>query len=255
MLTTQGPAQQGPLRKAMKRLKKFTRKPFRALAKHLKTVPVGHDTESLHQVRVDIKKIKAVLTLAHQHRKKFKDHKHFLPFRAIFRKADAIREAGVLASLLTKYPGEGQLPDTEHPPLETFESSVPDYLHTVKVQSKKLKPYLKKIKGHDISRYLKHQYKKIESRLYPHIALKNIHKTRKLIKSVLFVGGSTDRLKKKKKKFYDTLQEAIGNLHDKQRLLQLLNRDQNNHHDHHALRTACAQDIRQIRSLAASYYG
>jgi CHAD domain-containing protein len=240
----------------MKRLKKFARKPFRSLAEHLKTVPVNHDTETLHQVRVDIKKIKALLELVHSDRKKFKSHKYFLPFRSIFRKADAIRESEVLASLLTKYPEEGpQLPPTEHPSLETFESNVPGYVHTVKVQSKKLKPYLKKIKSRDIGRYLKHQYKKIESKLYPHLALKDIHKTRKSIKAALFIAGSTDQLKKKKEKFYDTLQEAIGNLHDKQLLLQLLSKNESNHQNHRALRTACAHDIRQIRNLAANFYG
>src|SRR5882672_8068588 len=122
----------------MKRLKKFASKPFRALAAHLKTVPANHDTETLHQIRIDIKKIKAVLKLTHDSRKKFRSHKYFLPFRSIFRKADAIRQSEVLASLLTKYPEEGrQLPPLEHPSLETFESKVPNYLHTVKVQSKK----------------------------------------------------------------------------------------------------------------------
>ncbi|AYB35036.1 CHAD domain-containing protein [Chryseolinea soli] len=240
----------------MKRLKKFAYKPFRALTEHLKTVPVNHDTETLHQVRIDIKKIKAVLNLIHETRKKFRNHKRFLPFRAIFRKADAIRQSEVLTSLLTKYPEEGlQLPPTEHPPLETFESKVPNYLQTVKAQSEKLKPYLKKIKDRDIGRYLKHQYKKIQSKLYPHLALKDIHKTRKSIKAALFIAGSTDHLKKKKEKFYDTLQEAIGNLHDKQLLLQLLKKNDNDRHHHRALRTACAHDIRQIRGLAAGFYG
>jgi len=240
----------------MKRLKKFASKPFRALTEHLKAVPVNHDTETLHQVRIDIKKIKAVLKLTHDSRKKFRSQKYFLPFRAIFRKADAIRQSEVFASLLKKYPEEGrQLPQTEHPPLETFESNVPDYLHTVKAQAKKLKPYLKKIKGHDIGRYLKHQYRKIESKLYPHLALKDIHKTRKSIKATLFIAGSTDHLKKKKEKFYDTLQEAIGDLHDKQLLLQLLKKNDGDRQDHHAIRSACAHDIRHIRSLAAGFYG
>lgn len=240
----------------MKRLKKIAYKPFRALTEHLKTVPVSHDTETLHQVRIDIKKIKAVLNLIHDSRKKFRNHKRFLPFRTIFRTADAIRQSEVLASLLTKYPEEGrQLPPTEHPSLETFESHVPEYVQTVKAQSKKLKPYLKKINGHDIGRYLKHQYKKIESKLYPHLALKDIHKTRKSIKAALFIAGSTDHLKKKKEKFYSTLREAIGNLHDKQLLLQLLTKNEGDRHNHRALRTACAHDIRQIRSLAAGFYG
>lgn len=240
----------------MKRLKKFAGKPFRALTADLKKVPVNHDTETLHQIRLDIKKIKAVLTLIHESRKKFRSHKHFLPFRAIFRKADAIRQSEVLASLLEKYPEEGRQPlQTEHPPLETFESNVPDYLHTAKAQSKKLKPYLKKIKRPDIGRYLKHQYKKIESKLYPHLALKDIHKTRKSIKAALFVAGSTDHLKKKKEKFYDTLQKTIGDLHDKQLLLQLLNKNDGDRQNHHALRSACARDIRQIRRLTTDFYG
>jgi len=209
----------------------------------------------LHDIRIDIKKIKAVLTLIDDSRKKFRGHRRFLPFRSIFRKADAIRQSEVLASLLTKYPEEGrQLPQAEHP-LETFESEVPTYLQTVKAQSKKLKPYLKKIKRHDIGRYLKHQYEKIESKLYPHVILKDIHKTRKSIKAVLFIAGSTDHLKKKREKFYDTLQDAIGGLHDKQLLLQWLNENGGDHQNHPALRSACARDIRQIRHLTADFYG
>jgi CHAD domain-containing protein len=239
----------------MKRLRKFASKPLRALTAHLKTVPVNHDTETLHQIRLDIKKIKAVFKLIDDGQKKFRSHKYFLPFRTIFRKADAIRQSEVLRSLLSKYPEEGrQLPQVEHPPLETFESKVPNYLHIVKVQSKKLKPYLKKIKQHDIGPYLKHQYKKIESNLYPHLTLKDIHKTRKSIKAALFIAGSTDHLKKKKEKFYNTLQEAIGDLHDKQLLLQLLNKN-GDRQNHHAIRSACARDIRHIRNLATGFYG
>ena len=240
----------------MKRLKKFAGKPFRALTAHLKKVPVNHNTETLHQIRIDIKKIKTVLTLIHESRKKFRSHEHFLPFRDIFRKADAIRQSEVLASLLSTYPEEDQqLPQTEHPSLGTFESNVPNYLHSVKAQSKKLKPYLKQIKRHEIGRYLKHQYKKIESKLYPHLALKDIHKTRKSIKAALFIAASTDPLKKKKEKFYDALQEAIGNLHDKQLLLQLLNENGGERQNHQAIRSACARDIRQIRNLASGFYG
>lgn len=240
----------------MKRLKKITRKPFRALAAHLKTVPADHNTEALHEIRVDIKKIKSVLKLIEESRKKFGSRKHFLPFRAIFRKADAIRQPEVLAGLLSKYPEEqGQLPPVDHPPLETFESNVPEYLDTVKAESKKLKPYLKKIDRRDIGRYLKHQYKKIKSSLYPHFVLNDIHKTRKFIKAALFIAEPTDHIKKKKEKFYNKLQEIIGELHDKQLLLQALKKNDDSRQNHRAIRTASAHDIRQIRRLVADFYG
>jgi len=238
----------------MKRFKKFASKQFKALKKHLKAFTESHDKELLHEVRVDIKKIKAMIQVIDDSEKKFKAHKQFLPFRNIFRKADAIRQSAVLASLLEKYPEEARItpPPAQGSP-EIFESQVDDYLQTVKRRAKKLKSHVREVHSPDVDHYIKRHNKNIADRLYPRVALKDIHKTRKAIKATLYIADATDRLKKKRRKFYESIEEAIGTLHDKQQLLQFLQKH-DGHQKHAALRTACAHDIRHIRSLVNEFY-
>ncbi|HEY5749823.1 MAG TPA: CHAD domain-containing protein [Chryseolinea sp.] len=239
----------------MKRFNKFARKQFQALKVHLEAYGGNPDPEVVHEIRVDIKKIKAILqVIAGCSRKRFKAHQQFIPFRAVFRNADAIRKSEVFNALLSNYAGEKiDLPQTNGQELKDFESKVPCFVHDIDEQTKKIKAFLGKVHKKDLRRHLKHLQKEIRAKLYPRLSSKEIHKTRKSIKTVLYISQAMNRLKKRKIAFYDTLQESIGTLHDKQSLLDALSKTGSTE-TRRALKAAIAHDIRNIKALTTDYY-
>jgi CHAD domain-containing protein len=87
----------------MERFKKFAHRQFKSLNKHLEGYKDKKDPELVHKIRVDIKKIKAILSVINDCLKGFRAHKNFIPFRTIFRRAGEIRDPEVLTALLLEY--------------------------------------------------------------------------------------------------------------------------------------------------------
>src|SRR5687767_13053545 len=87
----------------MRRFEEFVYQQFRSLIMHLKNWHLSNEPETLHQVRVDIKKIKATLSVINGSKKDFKLNKHFQPLHQIFRNAGAIRDSDVLTRLLLQH--------------------------------------------------------------------------------------------------------------------------------------------------------
>ena len=87
----------------MKRLEEYTQSEIKSLINHLRDYGRHGKPNALHKIRVDIKKIKAILAVLNGSLKRFKAHKNFIPLRSIFRKAGSIREPDVLAQMLKQY--------------------------------------------------------------------------------------------------------------------------------------------------------
>lgn len=84
----------------MRRFEKFAQQHFNSLNEHLEAYGSNKDSETLHKIRVDIKKIKSILVFANDQVKGFRAHKNYIPFRNIFRRAGEIREPEVVSRLL-----------------------------------------------------------------------------------------------------------------------------------------------------------
>ncbi len=151
----------------MKRFKKFTRRQMDALIKHLKKYRRNRQPELLHQIRVDIKKIKAILHVINDSKKGFKAHKNFVPFRKIFRKADHVREPDVLKQMLKRYRlGEitdDGIFDSRKDSAKAFESNIPQFIRTVKGRAKKLEGVSNKVHRDDLTKYLRRKKRKIKT--------------------------------------------------------------------------------------------
>ena len=85
----------------LKQFEKFAHRQFKSLISHLKKFRDHKKPEMLHQMLVDIKKIKAILGLINASKKRFKAHKNFIPLRNISRKAAEIRDRKIHVRLLT----------------------------------------------------------------------------------------------------------------------------------------------------------
>ena len=245
----------------MKPFKQFAHRQFKSLIGHLKKYEGSHDPELLHKVRVDVKKIKAVLFVIDDCTRGFKAHKNFIPFRKIFRRAASIREPDVLARLARQYKMDEISGDLTPGRIENliiaFDADIPHFIKTIKKRRAKLQPHLKHVRKTDLTTYIQSTKKEVKSRLYPKPAMNIIHKVRKKVKEAIYLSEINDQLKKKETKFYSKIQRIIGQLHDKQVLLDHLSDKRNfaGNAQYETIRSACTADKRKIFSLASHFYG
>jgi CHAD domain-containing protein len=183
------------------------------------------ETDSLHRIRVEIKKLKSVIMLLGYADKKFDAHEHYLSLRNIFRKAGQIRQPSVLIEVMLLYGVEGMPVERLGDPQKAagkFRADVPFYMTTVKKLAKKLKPRLKKIRKRDIAGYVKELEEFIRGTFMPRLNPGKLHTARKRMKQIVYLTGLTDRLPKEERKFYSRMESAVGVLHDKETLLEFL---------------------------------
>lgn len=243
----------------MQGLKKFVKTRFSYADGILEDYHNFQLSESLHSIRVEIKKIKAVLSVIHFSRKKFNARKSFVPLRNIFRKAGAIREPEVMLKMLMRFEIHGPEPEglAKGPALITdFRKDIPFFLEVLRKSSKKIIPASEKVPKKDFEKYLERKMKSIRSLLYPVVSRSEIHRIRKDIKILLYLSAVNHFLKKRQRTFYSYMETAIGNLHDKQVLMATLKDKKIKTDDFliKSLKSECAKDLEGIEFLAKEYY-
>ena len=244
----------------MKRLEEYTKSEVKSLINHLRDYGRHGKPDALHKIRVDIKKIKAIVAALNGCLKGFKAHKNFTPFRNIFRKAGSIREPDVLARMLRQYridePVDELTSGNVKRSAAAFKSDVPRFINVVKKNTKKLAASSKQVHHDDFSSYLTDKKKEVKSQLYPRPKMAIIHKVRKGIKELMYLSELEDNGKKRDLKFYDSMQDVIGRLHDKQVLIDLLkNKNARAHRvPLSSINSECRSDKREIFRLSSDYY-
>lgn len=244
----------------MKTLDKFVSARFASLLTNLDRYHRFGEPETLHRIRVDIKNIKSVLQLMDASLKKFDGHEQYLPLRNIFRKAAEIRHAEVMLHQLIGHALEGLPIDQLGDPKklqEEFRSEVSFYLQQIERHGVEIRGQLKRLRKKHLLGYLGWQMKKIKSRFVPKMRAKELHTVRKSIKGVIYLSHFVDLVRKRKLKFYARLEEAIGNLHDQEGLLEFVKETsvQVDPAVIATLRKACARDRKAIAVLAREFYG
>ncbi|MBL0741037.1 CHAD domain-containing protein [Chryseolinea lacunae] len=235
----------------MKRFNHFAHNQFKILKTHLEAYRENPDAEGVHQIRVDIKKIKAVLETIGACRKSFKMHRQYVPFRTVFRSADIIRRLDLFHTLASET--EAAIPTStaaEDGPCSDFSIVVDRFAKKIKKRKRKIEPWLRGVHKKPLRRFLKRLQKQIRCKLYPHLSITDIHKTRKSVKTVLYIAQATHSLKKEKIHFFNALQESIGMLHDNQLLLATSTHAA----DRHAAKVAITHGIRKIKAMTVRFY-
>ncbi len=84
-----------------------------------------------------------------------------------------------------------------------------------------------------------------------------IHKVRKAVKEIIYLSKIQDTLKGKEVKFYDNVQDTIGQLHDKQVLLSLIRnkKDKTSITQREVIKAELLSDKKEIFRLVREYYG
>lgn len=242
----------------MKPVQRYANKRFSNLETALRRYGKNPETELLHKVRVEIKKIKVLLLLIRYCYRKFKAHRTFIPLRNIFRKAGEIRQPEVFYRLLLLYQIKG-VHDEAIPKAKSsdrlnaaFIKHVRTYVKTVRGQKKIVEPYLRKISKDCIRKYIKRRKASLRSELYPDTRLDTLHKSRKAMKEIIYLSG-VENGGRKLDKFYRNIEALVGLWHDRQMLTYELIRN-NTTAEVKRLTAENEADIKKIKKMVRKYY-
>ena len=188
------------------------------------------DAESLHQFRVSIKKIKAVLVMLDKLEAGNDYGKTYAPYKLIFKCAGPIREQ------LLQRERACQLKEID-PKLiaklnKDLQRATPAFLKSVSQGLPGIKNSLHKLDQQKIMPYCKNLLHKLKSKWRKVDNNKDIHKFRKELKQLLYCThllGKNERekiLSNKKLGLIDTLQDLIGHWHDNVLLLKKIKKEE-----------------------------
>lgn len=192
----------------------------------------GYEKEDYHELRVEIKKIKAFLKLA-KYATDIDDKKFFGPYAEIFKNAGLVRDAQMAEALLRKerplkwlqqYCGELKTEADLHE--KDFYLGVRGKIKEDLAKNRKRAiPFIKKIEKDKAKKFLRKEERKINSILgEKNISIEDAHQLRKKLKRMGYVAG----LMKGKKRAVGEIEkvhEALGSWHDQCELAGRLRRD------------------------------
>ena len=107
-----------------------------------------------------------------------------------------------------------------------------------------------------ISKYLQRKKQELKPQLHPRPKMIIIHKVRKAVKEIIYLSKIQDTLKGKEAKFYDKVQDTIGQFHDKQVLLSLIKnkKDETSITQREVVKAESLSDKKEIFRLVHEYY-
>ena len=210
----------------MKLLAKFAHRQVRSLIRHLKEYDQSPKPDTVHKIRVDLKKVKVILSALHACIKGCHTRKQRRFFQKIFHLAGKIRDADVLSQLLLQFHVEGFQSSNLSSELsgKKLELQIPHFIEKARKMGNKLELCSASVSKHDFHRYVRKRKKQIKSECFPLPEMNEMHNVRKDIKQVIYL-CEVDNQGTKTNVFYDKVQEVIGNLHDKLVLLDLLKKN------------------------------
>lgn len=232
----------------------YTKRRFKKLKKLLHSYSGLERPEVLHQIRIEIKKIKAVLRLLHYNKKSFRNHQAYLPFRSVFRVCGEIREAFVIQDHINKFKGTTPTLDGNLHPAWSYRNDLSTHMRQIKKCEPKILHHTEKIKVNSYKEYLKKKKFELENLLYPTFKLRDLHKIRKLIKEIYYLTS----IRSKRKNISPFLVESsdlIGNWHDKQIVIQKLRQETPPETELiQKLKAESRSDISTLKKLVRKFY-
>lgn len=213
---------------------KYFRKQWMSILSHLKAFNSRHDPEAIHQFRVGIKKIKALVWLSEECLKGQDFSKSIKPLKAVFRHAGEIRNAQVALQLMKRYrvvnrdfiSGEKSVLSYE---TSQFYLKKEMYVRNVNSVCTHMIKKLKDIDHESVIRLFEKQVKKLATSFADGGDSREFHENRKKIKNLMYVykslPGSIARKLHLDISYLDKVQDFIGKWHDPIVLMELLEED------------------------------
>lgn len=197
-----------------KEIQSFTDLRFRLILKALLAFKKSGREDDLHQIRVEIKKLRAVLRFLNASDKEFKYKKTYGPVRDIFKSGATLRSIHVLDRLSKKYKIEKlQTVKNKSFLLRNIKSSIPHFIRELNEQKKPVAKSIKRLKDNSLQKYLAKKIKQLKNSTQGAIPQNEFHTIRKLMKDLQYLFP----LHKEKNKYQDFLESTsslIGDWHD-----------------------------------------
>ena len=202
---------------------KYLDKEWEEMNLHLKDFLATGNQESLHRFRVQIKKLRAMLSLFESTSKHHKLSKHFKPVKTIFKHAGNIRDAYMSLKLSERYELKNEAFETGQQKIieegtSEFQHKGKKYVKAIKNTYKRLTRQLTKIRDSQIAEFYTSQLKEIAAGMAIASFDEDMHTNRKLIKILVY----NHKLAEKaldgnihfNNEYLDKLQDTIGKWHD-----------------------------------------
>ena len=202
---------------------KYFDKRWEALLGHLKDFSQNQAPDDIHDLRVEIKKIYALLTLAEKCSSDIEFSDYAKPVSKIFKEAGNIRDAQINLQLISGYGNTNEVYEKRQHELikrleKRFCTSIYTHIRSIKKPYTIIRKSLGDIKNDCIQEFYEKQVKKIEQALADLANKKQLHKCRKRIKKVIYIRSMIDSALKKKLNlnfdYLEKLEEAISKWHD-----------------------------------------
>jgi len=218
----------------------------------------SRDEKALHRLRLEIKKVRALVELAKVQSGK-RAGVHFSGMKKMFREAGVIRDAGSQV----RYLEERNLLSKEHKDEQTrsirlaadaFAAHIHLYRKKGKKASRRLKTVMRTIHKGRIHRWYAREI--IRTGILLGSSVDDLHESRKTIKSLLYVHKllpvAITQLIRLNTEYLDRLQESIGQWHDA--VVAIIARTEDNPAGKPAVYRECLEKEQAVRALAEDFH-
>jgi CHAD domain-containing protein len=242
----------------MRKLIKYGNKRFTCLNTGLKKYKQYTKPEQLHEIRVELKKIKTLFNFLASGSKQFNAATVYKPLKQLFKKAGIIRESDVLHQLFKDYKLERfekaiiLKTKGQKKVIAKFHKKTTQYIKTTKQIHKKFERYFTHTNTTHLRKYISKIERQLCEKLFQKFNQDKLHPIRKQVKELIYLSQITNAENNLQKiETFNKLQDAIGNWHDKTVLIDLLQKKQNPLYKESIkkLKLACTRDIKLIKSL------
>ena len=239
----------------MEKLLGYSRSRFKSLTKLLEKSKEGLNPQSIHRIRLELKKIKSVYCLLDFCVRRFNYSREYKPLRKMFRKAGDIRDYDVLHQLYVRYKirnyskNISEKTNKKNKRMAAFSQNAEGYIMDAEKQERRIKKYFKEFSSRDLEDYFLRIENKLSAKLFPQFREDDLHGLRKHCKEIIYLSeAGKDKKQLVRIKLYDKLQDIIGQWHDKRVLIDSLLKSKDDSYKKVIikLKTDCINDIKKI---------
>lgn len=236
----------------MKSIRKYYRSRYDLLLCSLELYYTYPDPEILHNIRVELKKIRSLFNYLRFTDKKFSFKNEYKSFKKIFKEAGMIRELHLILKLIQKYkiriPDEEFYSAQEYRLTYEFRTGIEEFKKELKVAHQSAEKHLSKSDTGKLSEYLLVRQLLLQKLLTQLPDRAGLHDIRKVIKDIVYLSEILFGKQNSAEQIFDDIQNSIGKWHDKQVLIGFL---QENYPESHKgivikLNTSCLEDKEYI---------
>jgi CHAD domain-containing protein len=200
---------------------------FRSIEQNLYNYREDKKPESIHSLRVDIKKIKALFSFV---KKVYKENYKTNKLKALFRKAGKIREIEINIHLLLAFSNPpkrliNQLKKKENALTQQYLKSIPYFIKLIKKYRKGVSLPGKMPNRKAVKKYFKNEKQKANKKLQ-NKDRESAHRYRMILKELLYIYNVLPKNLQKEIEFNETeintLQMKLGDWHDTYSIIKFL---------------------------------